>query len=107
MSLHRSISRAVFVSVMLAALVGAAPVAAQVAPSGPPPDGPPATSELRSGSNSFTEAQARDRLERSGYSQVSGLLKDDNGIWRGKATYGGTAVSVGLDYRGAIVRTAP
>ena len=92
---------------LVLALVAAAPANAQVAPSGPPPDGPPATSELRPGSNSFTEAQARDRLERSGYSNITGLAKDDSGIWRGNASYGGTAVSVGLDYRGAILRTQP
>jgi hypothetical protein len=79
---------------------------AQVAPSGPPPDGPPETSELRSGANSFTESQARDRLERSGYSDVTSLRKDGQGIWRGEARYGSQAVTVGLDYRGAILREA-
>jgi hypothetical protein len=55
------------------------------------------------GKNSFTEAQARSRIEAHGYTNVSGLKKDDNSIWRGKATKGGTPVDVALDYQGNIV----
>jgi chemotaxis response regulator CheB len=55
------------------------------------------------GANSFTETQARSRLEAHGYSNVSGLTKDDQSIWRGKATKNGTLVSVALDYQGNIV----
>jgi len=55
------------------------------------------------GKNSFTEAQARSRIEAHGYTNVSGLKKDDNSIWRGKATKGGTSVDVALDYQGNIV----
>lgn len=105
---RRTSSRLATTGLALAALLGSVVSAeAQVAPSGPPPDGGPATSELRAGSNSFTQEQARDRLERSGYSEVTGLTKDENGIWRGKARYGDAVVSVGLDYRGAILRTQP
>ena len=56
------------------------------------------------GSNSFTEGQAKSRLEANGYSNVSGLKKDDNGVWRGTATHAGAQVSVSLDYRGNITR---
>jgi len=38
------------------------------------------------GANSFTEAQAKSRIEAAGYSNVSGLTKDKDGIWRGKAS---------------------
>jgi hypothetical protein len=55
------------------------------------------------GANSFTETQARSRLEAHGYSNVSGLTKDDQSIWRGKATKNGTLVNVALDYQGNIV----
>jgi hypothetical protein len=55
------------------------------------------------GKNSFTEAQARSRIEAHGYTNVTGLKKDDNSIWRGKATKGGTSVNVALDYQGNIV----
>lgn len=55
------------------------------------------------GANSFTESQARSRLEADGYTEISGLTKDDQSIWRGKAAKGGTPVNVALDYQGNIV----
>jgi hypothetical protein len=55
------------------------------------------------GANSFTEAQARGRLEAHGYTNVSRLTEDDQSIWRGKATKGGTLVNVAIDYQGNIV----
>lgn len=55
------------------------------------------------GSNSFTEGQARSRIEDRGYAQVTELRKDDQGIWRGKAIREGRAVNVALDYQGNIV----
>ncbi|MDB5363786.1 MAG: hypothetical protein JWO51_5083 [Rhodospirillales bacterium] len=55
------------------------------------------------GKNSFTEAQARERLEKHGYSAVSGLKKDDQSVWRGTATKDGKSVSVAVDYQGNIV----
>jgi putative membrane protein len=57
---------------------------------------------LENGANSFTEAQARSRLEDAGISGVTGLTKDDNGIWRGRGQWNGKAVTVGLDFRGHI-----
>jgi opacity protein-like surface antigen len=55
------------------------------------------------GANSFTEGQARSRIEEAGYSNVSGLTKDEDGIWRGKASKAGRAVDVALDYQGNVV----
>lgn len=55
------------------------------------------------GANSFTEAQARSRIEAAGYSNVSPLRKDKNGIWRGTASKGGTTVNVALDFQGNVV----
>jgi hypothetical protein len=55
------------------------------------------------GKNSFTEAQARSRIEAHGYVNVTGLKKDANSIWRGKATKDGASVDVALDYQGNIV----
>ena len=56
------------------------------------------------GSNSFTETQAKSRIEAAGYSNVSGLVKDKDGIWRGTATKGSTTgVAVALDYQGNVV----
>lgn len=54
------------------------------------------------GANSFTMAQAQKRMEDQGYSQVSGLAKDANSIWRGHAMKDGKAVDVALDYQGNI-----
>ncbi len=55
------------------------------------------------GANSFTENQARSRIEERGYSQVMDLKKDDKGVWRGMATKDGKPVQVALDYQGNIV----
>ena len=55
------------------------------------------------GANSFTEAQAKSSIEKAGYSDVSGLAKDQDGIWRGTATHNGESVDIALDYQGNIV----
>jgi hypothetical protein len=55
------------------------------------------------GKNSFTEAQAKDRLEKHGYTSVSALKKDDQSVWHGTATKDGRPVSVAVDYQGNIV----
>jgi hypothetical protein len=54
------------------------------------------------GANSFTMAQARKRIEDHGYTQVSGLAKDDKSIWRGHAMKNGKTVDVALDYQGNL-----
>ena len=59
-------------------------------------------SALEKGSNSFTEGQVRSRLEGAGFTNVSDLKKDDDGIWRGKASRNGQSVTVGFDYKGNI-----
>ncbi len=55
------------------------------------------------GANSFTEGQARSRIEERGYTQVMDLKKDDNGVWRGTAMKDGKSAQVSLDYQGNIV----
>jgi len=55
------------------------------------------------GANSFTEGQAKSRIESSGYTSVSELKKDDNGVWRGKAMKDGRSVTVSLDFQGNVV----
>ncbi len=54
------------------------------------------------GANSFTEGEARSRIENKGFSNVSALKKDDDGIWRGRAMMGGQQVDVALDYQGNV-----
>ena len=55
------------------------------------------------GANSFTEAQAVERIEKAGFATVTGLKKDDQGIWRGTGMQGGKSVSVALDFKGNVV----
>jgi len=60
------------------------------------------TSAVEPGANSFTMDQARERIEEAGYTAVTGLVKDDNGIWRGMAQKDGASVKVALDYKGTL-----
>jgi len=55
------------------------------------------------GSNSFTEAQAKDRIIAQGMDSVAGLKKDGDGIWRGTAQQAGKSVQVAVDYKGNVV----
>ena len=55
------------------------------------------------GSNSFTEGQARSRIEDAGFADVTDLNKDDQGIWRGRAVRGGSPTTVALDYQGNVI----
>jgi len=52
------------------------------------------------GANSFTMNEAKSRLEKNGFSNVGGLTKDDNGVWRGNAQKDGSTTPVWLDYKG-------
>lgn len=52
------------------------------------------------GANSFTEEQAKGRLANNGFTDISTLTKDENGVWRGRATKGSKTGDVWLDYRG-------
>jgi hypothetical protein len=55
------------------------------------------------GANSFTEGQAKSKIESSGYTAVSDLKKDSNGVWTGSAMKGGQKVNVKLDFQGNVV----
>lgn len=55
------------------------------------------------GANSFTESQAKGRIADRGFTDVSGLTKDKDGVWRGTATKDGKQVHVALDYQGNVV----
>ena len=54
------------------------------------------------GRNSFTEDQAKGRIEAAGYTDVSDLKKDDAGVWRGKGSKGGSVKDVSLDFQGNV-----
>jgi hypothetical protein len=55
------------------------------------------------GANSFTEDQAQDRIQKAGFTDVKGLKKDDQGIWRATAKQGDKQVNVALDFQGNVV----
>lgn len=65
-------------------------------------DGTRTAATPQPGANSFTEGQARSRIEAAGFSNVTELQKDDQGIWRGRGMRDGKQVSVALDYTGAV-----
>lgn len=54
------------------------------------------------GANSFTRAQAIHRMEAGGFSKVSDLRKDKDGVWRAKAEKSGSPVEAWLDYKGNV-----
>lgn len=54
------------------------------------------------GANSFTEAQAKSRIEAKGFTNVTGLMKDNDGVWRGKGMKGGATHDVAIDYQGNV-----
>ena len=58
--------------------------------------------KAEAGHNSFTEAQARGHISKSGYASVSRLTKGDDGIWRGTAMKNGASVKVALDFKGNV-----
>jgi opacity protein-like surface antigen len=97
---------------VITVLVGAGGAFAQTAaPSANPNASTPAVASPNAnnpgapaaGANSFTEAQAKSRIEKAGYTNVSGLSKDKDGIWKGKASKAGRSVDVGVDYQGNVV----
>jgi len=54
------------------------------------------------GANSFTRGQATKRLAKAGYTGITGLTKDSDGVWMATATKDGKSVQVGLDYKGNV-----
>ncbi|MHC1551825.1 PepSY domain-containing protein [Phyllobacterium sp. K27] len=58
------------------------------------------------GENSFTEAQAKERIEAKGFTSVTGLMKGEDGIWTGMGTKDGKSFEVKLDYQGNVTETA-
>ncbi len=66
------------------------------------PDTNSATAPVE-GANSFTEGQAKDRIEKAGYTEIKDLKKDDKGIWMASGMKAGKAIMIALDYQGNIV----
>ncbi|MBV9569799.1 MAG: hypothetical protein JO056_00980 [Alphaproteobacteria bacterium] len=55
------------------------------------------------GANSFTMGEAKTRIEAHGYTHVSALKKDKDGVWRGMAQKDGQPVHVSLDFEGNVI----
>ena len=55
------------------------------------------------GANSFTENQAKDRAVAAGFTDVTALVKDADGIWRGTAKSGDKSVKIAVDFKGNVV----
>jgi hypothetical protein len=99
------------IGAFLAFVAGAA--MAQTGTSPPPAQNGPQNSAINSstkaveapvqGRNSFTEGEAKSRIEKAGFSNISELKKDENGVWRGRASKDGRSVDVSLDYQGNVV----
>ena len=66
------------------------------------PNSPPNPAAPVAGANSFTEGQAKSRLETNGFTNVTGLKKDADGVWRGKASKGTQTVDVSVDFQGNV-----
>jgi opacity protein-like surface antigen len=94
-------------------VIGVSAASAQQQPNPPAQSGPnnPAvnttgannSNQPVSGANSFTESQAKSKIESNGFSNVSELKKDDNGVWRGKAMKDGKSVNISLDFQGNVI----
>jgi hypothetical protein len=54
------------------------------------------------GANSFTMGEAQSRIEKNGFSHVSTLTKDHDGVWHGTAQQNGASTPVWLDYKGNV-----
>lgn len=65
----------------------------------------PAAIEPAAGRNSFTEAQARERLMQNGYTNIGTLRADSNGVWRGTARMKNSSLKVAVDYQGNVTTT--
>jgi hypothetical protein len=63
---------------------------------------PAVTGQPAEGANSFTETQAKERIEKAGFTSVGALTKDPNGIWMGKASKNGATTDVSLDFKGNV-----
>jgi hypothetical protein len=87
-----------------------APVEGPAVSSAESPVNPPIDTEdtsekaaLTPGANSFTEGQAREAIEKQGYSVSGPLTQDAQGIWKGQATKsGGASTTVSVDYKGVV-----
>ena len=105
--------RSVMLAIAAVGLISGAAFAqnnpAGAAPGAPPAARPaPAPSETTQGpalgatAAITSEAQAKSRIESSGFSNVGALTKDGAGIWHGMAMKDGKSVTIALDAQGNV-----
>lgn len=87
-----------------AATSPAVPLGAPGGASGGPSGAGTGRPEPTPGANSFTEGQARERIENQGFTNVGEMRRSGDGIWRGMATKDGQRTAVWLDYQGEVGR---
>ncbi|MDQ2859700.1 MAG: PepSY domain-containing protein [Pseudomonadota bacterium] len=61
----------------------------------------PATAPA-AGNNSFTEEQAKGHLANAGYTNITAMTQDAQGVWHGQAMKDGKATPVSVDYQGSV-----
>lgn len=101
--------KAILTAALLSLSIGSAMAQTAAPQTNPKPATPAVTTpstaapaQPAKGANSFTEAQAKSRIEANGYTGVSALAKDNDGVWRGKGMKAGASHDVALDYQGNV-----
>ncbi|MBB5091465.1 hypothetical protein HNQ68_002006 [Pseudochrobactrum saccharolyticum] len=59
------------------------------------------------GENSFTEDQAKEKIESAGFTEVKMQNLDTDGIWHATAQKAGASVNVLMDYQGNVTTANP
>jgi ABC-type oligopeptide transport system substrate-binding subunit len=54
------------------------------------------------GASSFTSVQAREAIEKAGYTDVGELSQDAQGVWSAPAMREGAQATVSVDYKGEV-----
>jgi hypothetical protein len=57
---------------------------------------------LAKGKTSFTMDEAKSRLEKAGYTHVTNLVKDPDGLWQARVMHHGKWVNAAVDYKGNV-----
>ena len=93
----------------IAAITLLAPAALAQAPAQPGPQNPAVksmdennSSTPVAGANSFTKTQAMKQIEAKGYTHVTNLKKDKDGVWRAMAMKDGQSGPISVDYQGNV-----
>jgi hypothetical protein len=71
-----------------------------------PVDAPLAVKPITSEAKTTDTDMIRSKIERMGFTDVSGLSRDSLGVWRAKAKRGAEAVEVTVD-KGGRIKTEP